>query len=180
MNIFRFNSLVLGLLVLPLLVACKDVPETTAASEQPPVDAEMLTVYKSPSCGCCTAWIDHVEAEGFATTIKHPSDLEAIKNRYQIVPGLRSCHTAVSSQGYVFEGHIPARYIHQFLANPPADALGLTVPAMPVGSPGMEVAGRFMPYQVLLIKKDGSTEVFVSVDNPAQQYQSGDQQDVQL
>ncbi|MGB1058644.1 MAG: DUF411 domain-containing protein, partial [Ketobacter sp.] len=82
---------------------------------------------------------------------------------------------AVSKQGFVFEGHIPARYIQQFLANPPEGAFGLAVPAMPVGSPGMEVNERFMPYQVLLLKKDGSTEVFAAVENAAQQYEEADQ-----
>jgi hypothetical protein len=85
----------------------------------------------------------------------------------------------VSSQGYAFEGHIPARYIHQFLANPPADGIGLTVPAMPVGSPGMEVGDKFMPYRVLLMKKDGSTEVFASVESAAQQVQPLQQPEAQ-
>ena len=92
---------------------------------------------------------------------------------------LRSCHTAVSSQGYAFEGHIPARDSHQFLANPPADGIGLTVPAMPVGSPGMEVGDKFMPYRVLLMKKDGSTEVFASVESAAQQVQPLQQPEAQ-
>ena len=77
----------------------------------------------------------------------------------------------MSAEGYVFEGHIPARYIRDFLANPPADARGLAVPAMPVGSPGMEVEDRFMPYEVLLLKADGGVEVFARVQTPAQQYQ---------
>ena len=105
--------------------------------------------------------------------------LLAIKDLYRIANNLRSCHTAVSTQGYVFEGHIPARYIHQSLANPPADAMGLTVPAMPVGSPGMEVGDKFMPYQILLMKKDGSTEVFASVGSMAQQYQPLQQPEAQ-
>jgi hypothetical protein len=73
----------------------------------------------------------------------------------------------------VFEGHIPARYIQQFLDNPPADAIGLSVPGMPVGSPGMEVGDKFIPYQVLLLKHDGSTEVFARVEQQTHQYQEG-------
>jgi hypothetical protein len=169
---FKLTGLVLGLLMLPLFAACNDVSETPKTSDQSANETEMLTVYKSPTCGCCEKWITHLEAEGFEASAKNATDLNAIKDRYRIAPNLRSCHTAVSSQGYAFEGHIPARYIHQFLANPPADAIGLTVPAMPVGSPGMEYDDKFMPYQVLLMKKDGSTEVFASVETLAQQYQS--------
>jgi len=87
----------------------------------------------------------------------------------RFAPRYQSCHTAVSSHGYVFEGHVPARHIKAFLANPPADAIGLAVPGMPLGSPGMEVGSRFDPYEVLLLKKDGSSEVFARVDSPAQQ-----------
>lgn len=180
MNSSRLKILMLGLLTLPLLVACGKVEERFASPDWAIGGAEVLTVYKSRSCGCCKKWIDHIDVEGFETDVQHPSSLKLIKDRYRIAPNLRSCHTSVSSQGYVFEGHIPARYIQQFLANPPSDAVGLTVPAMPLGSPGMEAEDRFRAYQVLLMKKDGNTEVFVSVENPAQQYQPGDQQEVQL
>ena len=178
---FRFKLIgsLLGLLMLSLLVACNDGSKNPKTSDQSAGIAETLTVYKSPTCGCCKKWIDHLEAEGFAARIEHPSNLNAIKDRYRIASNLRSCHTAVSTQGHVFEGHIPARYIHQFLANPPADAIGLTVPAMPVGSPGMEVGDKFMPYQVLLMKKDGSTEVFASVESAAQQVQPLQQPEAQ-
>ena len=81
-----------------------------------------------------------------------------------------SCHTGVSKDGFVFEGHVPARYIIQFLNNPPADARGLTVPAMPLGSPGMEYNDQFAPYEVLLLKKDGSVEVYAAVESYEQQF----------
>jgi len=177
MHRFKLTGLVPALM--PLLVACSDVSQTLQASEQTAGDAEMLTVYKTPACGCCKKWIDHIEAEGLQAGAEHPANLDAIKDRYQIANNQRSCHTAVSSQGYIFEGHIPARYIHQFLASPPADAIGLTVPSMPVGSPGMEYQDKFMPYQVLLIKKDGRTDVFASVQSVAQQHQPFNQQEVQ-
>ncbi len=176
---FKLTGSLLGLLILPLLVACNDVSETLQTSKQITGDAEKLTVYKSPTCDCCNKWIDHLEAEGFEANAEHPANLSAIKDRYRIANNLRSCHTAVSSQGYVFEGHIPARYIQQFLASPPVDAIGLSVPAMPVGSPGMEYEDKFMPYPVLLMKKDGSTEVFASVQSVAQQHQPFNQQEVQ-
>lgn len=165
-------------LLLPLLTACNEAPEGSPTT-QSVGDAEMLTVYKSPSCGCCNKWVEHLETEGFKTAAEHAADLDALKDGYGISTNLRSCHTAVSSQGYVFEGHIPARYIRQFLTSPPADAIGLSVPGMPLGSPGMEVDDKFMPYQVLLIKNDGSTEVFASVERAVQQYQRGNKREQQ-
>ena len=176
---FILTGLVLGLLTLPLIAACNDGPKNPKTSDPSAGAVETLTVYKSPTCDCCKKWIGHLEAEGFEASVEHPANLDAIKDRYRIANNLRSCHTAVSSQGYAFEGHIPARYIHQFLANPPADGIGLTVPAMPVGSPGMEVGDKFMPYRVLLMKKDGSTEVFASVESAAQQVQPLQQPEAQ-
>lgn len=130
-----------------------------------------MDVYKSPTCGCCGKWVEHAEERGFSLTTHHPADLNQLKMEQGIAPEYQSCHTAVSEQGYVFEGHIPARYIHEFLAAPPAGARGLAVPAMPMGSPGMEMDERFSPYQVLLLKRDGSAEVFAEVSSPDQQYQ---------
>lgn len=132
-------------------------------------DATSMMVYKSPTCGCCVDWIDHVEQAGFETAIEHPSDMSALKDKLGIGRQYRSCHTAVTHEGYVFEGHVPARYIEQFLANPPADALGLSVPGMPVGSPGMEMGNQFDAYHVVLLKKDGSSQLFAMVENPSQQ-----------
>ena len=134
-----------------------------------------LRLYKSPTCGCCNDWVTHVESAGLTTHTEHPVDLQAIKSQYGIAPHVQSCHTAVSHEGYVFEGHVPARFIRQFLDSPPADALGLAVPGMPLGSPGMEVDDRWTPYQVLLLKADGSTEVYARIDEPAQQYHEGAQ-----
>ncbi|MGB2130858.1 MAG: DUF411 domain-containing protein, partial [Marinobacterium sp.] len=82
----------------------------------------------------------------------------------------QSCHTAVSESGYVFEGHVPARLVKQFLANPPEGALGLTAPGMPMGSPGMEMGSRFDPYQVLLMKQDGGYEVYANIERQSEQY----------
>lgn len=176
MDILKRLRTLLGLLLLSLLTACTDTNESAESHQTAQSSpAEQLIVYKSPKCGCCKKWIDHLEDSGFDTQYKHPKDLGAVKERFQVAQAIRSCHTAVSKQGFVFEGHIPARYMRQFLANPPEGAFGLAVPAMPVGSPGMEVNERFMPYQVLLLKKDGSTEVFAAVENAAQQYEEADQ-----
>ena len=132
-------------------------------------NAQNLVVYKSPTCGCCSKWIEHVEQSGFAVQFDHPNDLDGLKDIYKIPNNTRSCHTAISEEGYVFEGHIPARYIHQFLQNPPQGARGLAVPAMPLGSPGMEMGNRFMPYEILLLRKDGKTEVYAVIESKEQQ-----------
>ena len=75
----------------------------------------------------------------------------------------------MSAQGFVFEGHVPSKFIHAFLAAPPEGSIGLSVPGMPVGSPGMEVGERFMPYQILLLQKDGSTEIFAEINSALDQ-----------
>ena len=122
-----------------------------------------LLVHKTPTCGCCKKWVKHLEANNFSTMIKDHQNLQNIKEQYSIQPKYQSCHTAVSKDGYIFEGHIPSKFIKQFLANPEADAIGLTVPGMPLGSPGMEVEGRFTPYDVLVLYKDGSSKVYAEV-----------------
>jgi len=122
-----------------------------------------LLVHKTPTCGCCKKWVKHLEANNFSTMIKDHQNLQKVKEQHSIKPKYQSCHTAVSQDGYVFEGHIPSKFIKQFLANPEADAIGLSVPGMPLGSPGMEVEGRFMPYDVLVLYKDGSSKVYAEV-----------------
>lgn len=147
------------------------------AEESPPVaqatpaaNAIQLDVFKSPTCGCCAAWIEHVEERGFAATVNHPADLTQVKKELGIAPEFQSCHTGVSKEGYVFEGHIPANIVLKFLNSPPKDALGLAVPGMPMGSPGMEVGDRFSAYEVILLKKDGSSEVYAKVETAKEQY----------
>jgi hypothetical protein len=123
-----------------------------------------LDVYKSPTCGCCTLWMDHLEEHGMTTTGHHPDELGVLKLDLGVPVRYGSCHTAVSMDGYLFEGHVPARSVRSFLDSPPAGTLGLTVPAMPLGSPGMEYNDQFMPYDVLLLHKDGSVEVYASME----------------
>jgi hypothetical protein len=108
--------------------------------------------------------VRHVEASGFETDVHHPAYLNKLKSDKGISPRYRSCHTAESEDGYVFEGHIPADIIQRFLANPPPNAIGLAVPGMPVGSPGMEMGNRFSPYVIFLLKKDGTSEPFEQVN----------------
>jgi len=132
--------------------------------------ATQLDVYKDPSCGCCSNWIEQMGAANFESTIHHPRNLNAIKLEQGFVPQLQSCHTAVTRDGYAFEGHVPPKLVRQFLADPPADAKGLTVPGMPMGSPGMEMGNRFQPYDVIQLNRDGSTRVYASIKSQTEQY----------
>ena len=127
------------------------------------------TVYKDANCGCCKEWISHAEDNGLSATANDVADVSLFKDRYGVPQQMRSCHTTVTTDGYVFEGHVPAKYMAQFLASPPAQAIGLAVPSMPVGSPGMEYQDKFMPYKVMQLNKDGSTQVYAAIESPAQQ-----------
>ena len=122
-----------------------------------------LLVHKTPTCGCCKMWVEHLKMNGLKANIQDHENLDEIKKIYGIKPQYRSCHTAVSKDGYIFEGHIPSKYITQFLSENHPNAIGLSVPGMPMGSPGMEVGDRFMPYDVLILYKDGSSNVFAEV-----------------
>ena len=129
-----------------------------------------LNVYKSASCGCCDKWIEHIHEQGLQTNVYNSQELSALKSKYGIGANYRSCHTAVSANGYIIEGHVPAKFIHKFLAENHVNVIGLSVPAMPLGSPGMEVGDKFMPYQVLLLKTDGSHVVFQQVNSYEEQF----------
>ena len=122
-----------------------------------------LLVHKTPTCGCCKMWVKHMEKNGFTVNIKDHQSLVKIKEELKIEPKHRSCHTGVSSRGHFFEGHIPSEYVSQFLSEDNPDAIGLSVPGMPLGSPGMEVEDRFTPYDVLVHYKDGSTKVYAEI-----------------
>jgi len=122
----------------------------------------LVEVYKSPTCGCCGDWIKHLEANGFAIKV-NDSGNAAMRAKMGIDPRLGSCHTALVG-GYAIEGHVPAREIQRLLKEKPK-AIGLSVPGMPVGSPGMDgpaYQGRKDGYDVVLIGRDGSTRVYQS------------------
>ena len=127
------------------------------------------TVYKDVNCGCCGDWIEHAQAHGLRTSAEHPQNLSALKDDYGVPNAMRSCHTTVTTDGYVFEGHVPAKYVAQFLANPPEQALGLAVPDMPLGSPGMEYQNQFTAYQIMQINKNGTNQVYADIDSIEQQ-----------
>ncbi|MBL0421280.1 DUF411 domain-containing protein [Ramlibacter sp. AW1] len=119
-----------------------------------------VEVWKDPQCGCCADWVAHLQANGFAVTV-HETGNTAARARLGIANRYGSCHTAQVG-GYAIEGHVPARDIHRLLAEKPA-ALGLAVPGMPVGSPGMDApayGGRRDAYDVLLLASDGSAQVW--------------------
>ncbi len=122
-----------------------------------------LLVHKTPTCGCCKKWIDHIEDSGFSVITKDHQNLTRIKDDLKIKPEFRSCHTGVSREGYFFEGHIPSEYILQFLSESNQNAIGLSVPGMPLGSPGMEVDNRFTPYDVLVHFRDGTSKVYAEI-----------------
>ena|SRR5215510_11339651 len=119
----------------------------------------LVKVFKNESCGCCKLWVAHVEEAGFATEVHHVDNLGPIKERVGIPVGQGSCHTAEVG-GYFIEGHVSAADIQRLLREKPK-AKGLTVPGMPIGSPGMEVASKqVQPYDVLLVAEDGTTTVY--------------------
>ena len=163
---------ILGGLTLLGLAACteKSADSITSEPSHPVASTIELTTFKSATCGCCKLWVDHARDNGFAVTAHDVANLNLVKEQQGIEPRHQSCHTSVSTEGYVFEGHIPAKLIRQFLQNPPAGARGLAVAAMPLGSPGMEVGERFTPYEIMQLNRDGSASVYARIDNYAQQH----------
>lgn len=149
-------------------------PGSSSAAIFPDIDADTrprtsVLVFKSETCGCCEKWINHMRQAGFDIRVEHPGSLDGTKDRLGIPEEVRSCHTAVSPDGYVFEGHVPAAIVRRFLADAPEGSVGLAVPGMPIGSPGMEVGDRFEAYDVVLLHKDGSQGVYARVEGAEDQ-----------
>jgi hypothetical protein len=178
----RFSSFARSLLV-PcavslLLIGCgsaqSDADATAAASAEATAPAAAATaadpvmaaaelpvvhVYKTPTCGCCTDWVTHIEHAGFKTEVQDLPNLAAIKQRAGVPQHLESCHTSLVG-GYVIEGHVPASAIRRLLAEKPAVA-GIAVPGMPMGSPGMEGPWKDR-YDVIAFTHDGRGTVYES------------------
>ena len=131
-------------------------PGVRAAAVKPEV-----MIYKSPTCGCCGKWEEHIRAAGYEVVQKPTEDMTAVKTAQRVPAAVASCHTAVVG-GYVIEGHVPAHAITRLLSERPA-ARGLVVPGMPAGSPGMANPGHEGGYDVLLLREDGTTELFEHV-----------------
>jgi hypothetical protein len=124
---------------------------------QKPSNAADIVVYKSPTCGCCKAWVNHLEQNGFSVEVHNQLDMNPVKREMGVPGKLQSCHTAKVG-GYVIEGHVPAGEIVRLLKEKPP-VKGLTVPGMPMGSPGME-GPRSDPYEVLTFQPSGKTSVY--------------------
>ena len=120
--------------------------------------AQSIHVYKSPTCGCCDDWIDHLKENGFEVEATNTNDMGRIKADAGLIAGLGSCHTAFVGD-YVIEGHVPADDIKRLISEAP-QATGLSVPGMPIGSPGMEMGERKDHYKVILFNEAGQTRIF--------------------
>jgi len=142
------RSLIRALAALPVL------PALSARA------ATAIHVYKNASCDCCTGWVKHLSSAGFAVSVTTTDDTIAIRKKVGIADAFGACHTA-TVEGYAIEGHVPAAEIRRLLALKP-QAIGLAVPSMPVGSPGMEYGDRKDPYTVFLIDRQGRDTVFAN------------------
>jgi hypothetical protein len=131
-----------------------------SAAPLPALAGPHVSVEQTSGCGCCVAWMEHLEEHGFTVSGENLPMGALVRSKLEkgLVPDQFSCHTA-TVEGYVIEGHVPAGDISRLLENRP-DAIGLSVPDMPLGSPGMDFGAEREPYEVLLIRRDGSSEVF--------------------
>src|SRR5690554_1055230 len=148
---------------LPLLILGLAVGLAAAAfalrSPSEAVDKPLVTVYKSPTCGCCSKWVDHLEANGYSVETQDMNNVMPMKQRLGLPAQLASCHTAVVG-GYVVEGHVPSDVIDKLLEEKP-EIVGIAVPGMPIGSPGMEGPNP-ESYDILAFTKDGNQSVYAS------------------
>ena len=133
------------------------VPGMLPHSARAPIAAPEITVYKTPTCGCCRLWVEHAEKNGFKVKVIDMDDLTSIKRTAGVPAKLESCHTALVGK-YVVEGHVPADLIQKMLKEKPA-ILGLAVAGMVAGSPGME-QGAKQAYDVTAFTRDGKTSVY--------------------
>lgn len=121
-----------------------------------------IVVYRSPTCGCCSKWLAHLETHGFNVQDNVIEDIQKIKDQYGVKRTLASCHTAIIN-GYIVEGHVPANDIKTMLRDKP-DIKGLTVPGMVVGTPGMEMGNKKVPFKVFAFDKDGQATLYKAYD----------------
>lgn len=132
------------------------------AGTEPASSAGTVVVFKSPTCGCCSGWEEHLREHGYEVASRPSADMASVKAELGVPTELASCHTAIVD-GYVLEGHVPAEAIDRLLAEAP-DARGLFVPGMPLGAPGMEVpSGETDPYDVVLVDAQGERSTWLAV-----------------
>lgn len=156
----NIRNAALALAAVVALAACSRQPEPgqqVALADGATAVSDTIVVYKSPTCGCCSKWVDHVREHGFAVVVHDTTDLEPIKQRLGVPAGRISCHTA-AVRGYTIEGHVPADLIRKLIDEKSRYA-GLAVPGMPAGSPGMESIVK-QQYDVLAFDRDGKVEVY--------------------
>lgn len=152
------------IVLLPILLTFSTVPAAADSSvwdketELYPAGSLNITVYRSPSCGCCEGWMKHLTKHGFQLKEVKTENMEAIKQKYNLPAKLASCHTAIIN-GYVIEGHVPADDIKRFLRQKP-NLLGLAVPEMPMGTPGMDTGSKKAPFEVISFSKTGALASF--------------------
>ena len=127
------------------------------AISSPSQSGPLVTVFKTPTCACCGKWVEHLRANGFAVKVQEVNDTAGYERQYRVPRTMESCHTAVVN-GYTIEGHVPATEIKRLLNEKPK-AVGLAVPGMPVGSPGMEAA-HSEAFSVFVFDEGGRTSVY--------------------
>ena len=145
------------LLALPIILVLGAVQSACTQSEASPPE---VMVYKSPTCGCCTKWVDHMKKAGFVVMTTDVDDVTTVKRKFGLPAGLGSCHTAIVD-GYVVEGHVPADIVQRLLEEKP-DIAGIAVPGMPIGSPGMEQGTTVDSYQILTFDEKGEKTVYAT------------------
>lgn len=151
-------TIVLAAGVATLAIQANEPNESSTSMAAAGTSGPAITVYKSPNCGCCQDWAEHLDAHGFETTIVETDNLNEIKQQYDVPRDMASCHTALIGD-LVIEGHVPADDIVAYLENPHFNTVGLSVPGMPHGTPGMET-GRKDDYQVIAFNANGQQSVF--------------------
>lgn len=143
-----------------LLGACGSQPPTNSAEDT-------MVVHQGAFCGCCGRWMDHLRKNGLATRGQsYTHGLAEVRDSLGVPQGMRSCHTGVWNGKYVFEGHVPAKYIREYLSNPPPGTIGLAVPGMPLGSPGMYSGQGFEPYNLYLLEEGGDYRFLTKISEP--------------
>lgn len=155
----KFGYLIVLLLILLIspVPAAADSSVWDKATESYPGSLN-ITVYRSPSCSCCEGWMEHLTKHGFGIKEVKIENMEAVKQKYNVPEKQASCHTAIID-GYVIEGHVPAADIKRFLKQKPS-LLGLSVPEMPMGTPGMDTGSGKEPFEVISFAKTGAVTSF--------------------
>ena len=141
-----------------LAIQTNESDQSSVAQAESGKTVQAITIYKSPNCGCCQDWAEHLAANGFETRIVETNNLNEIKQEYDVPRDMASCHTALIGN-LVIEGHVPANDIVAYLEDPQFNTIGLSVPGMPHGTPGMET-GRKDDYQVIAFNANGKQGVF--------------------